>query len=297
MANVIKNGSFDEGFRHWQSVGNWTISQDGIATLGLTSTSASLSQSAIEVIPGQSYSFQYSARHQGLSGLSMTIRLADALSGNSIHQEVVTVLDNEFQTISGVFRVPEGVSTAQLVFEIHYLGDETNEELYLDNLVIFHYQICFGSRSMVLVQWTDFDDQVREEEIPVSELNPSIHRVFRTDTREFIPLEMVVQAGMTNTFFNLRQGLLGPDEPNRDLFITSGHRIIYQGSETKVREIPGRKRVKLSSPDQIFTLVCQDHCPIMVNGIGVVAYGLEEWQISRLSMITSNLIEFRRRRD
>lgn len=294
MSNVIRNGGFSEGFRHWQTVGDWRIGDATDAVLLLKPGIASLAQATIDVIPEQSYSFQYSARHQGSSGLTIIIKLIDEMSENTIHHQAVTTLTNEYQTMSGVFRVPESVASVRLIFEVYYLGEETDapEELYLDNLVIFHYQICFASGSMVMIREID---SCSTREIPASELDPDSHLVFRTDTQEFVTLEMVVRAGMTSTFFKLPRDLLGANQPNRDFLITSGHRIIYQDAETKVREIPGRQRVRLVRPDHIFTLVCQDHCPVMVNGIGVIAYGLEEWQVSRLNLITSNLIEKKRR--
>jgi hypothetical protein len=281
MTNIVKNGSFTEGLRHWQTIGDWSVNTEGVAQLNLNQTQSILIQSEIQIMPDHTYSFQYAIRHIGTSGLSVIMKVSDNISNEIIYQSIVTAFDTEYQTISGIFHVPNNIELVRLTFEVYYLGDEP-EQIYLDNIVIFHYQICFRSDSLVLTQ---------DGPVKANELDPTYHLVYRTDTLKFVPLKIVVDAGNTINFFKLSKGLFGPDQPKHDLFITSGHRIIYQGNETKVRDIPGRKRIKLSHPDHIYTLVCQDHCPVMVNGIGVIAYGLEEWKISRMSMITSNLVE------
>jgi predicted outer membrane repeat protein len=132
---------------------------------------------------------------------------------------------------------------------------------------------CYLADSMVLTK-------IGEEEpieIPVSEVISGVHQVFDTQNEKFVPVRMnAVMEKNTTVYKIIKKDLLGENIPNKDLRITSGHRVIYMGVPTKVRRIPGAKRCRCA-PVDIYTICTDEKIPILINGMGVMTYSIEEW--------------------
>lgn len=145
--------------------------------------------------------------------------------------------------------------------------------ILIDDINVFRTSvICFAGDSRIYVR----DDQGHESYARIDAITSQHHQVYQPNTATFEPIIYNAITGPTNRFAMIRENLLGPGIPFQDLYLTTGHRVMYNGVSTKARDIPGVV-IKKHTNQNVYTIVTQDKSTIMVNGLEAVAYGLEEW--------------------
>lgn len=315
MANIVINGNFDAGLSDWltetsndggvswfpsgdinldpsQGIGGTNCAQY-VLTLGPL---VRLKQESIAVMEGQSYALQYYARRDNNvpeAGIANVFVIYQAGTNTVIYQSSPSLATLTYSSNGVIFTVPPGVTKIDLVIEANYFEfapqPSPKEAFYVDEISIIQYLVCYSGRSIAMSR----DVETGEEGwVRVDCLDPARHLVFNTASQEYVKIERVVKAGRTNRFFLFRKGCLNGTKPNEDFYITAGHKVLYNGVETKVRDMPHRKRKNLKWTEDVYTLVCQDHCPLLINGMEVMTYGLDEWQQARTCLLSANLEEY-----
>jgi hypothetical protein len=314
MSNIVVNGNFDAGLSDWivetsfDGGITWNLSGDIVIdpTQGIgggncaqytlvLGTVVRLKQESIPVISGETYVLQYFRRRDlnvPEAGVANVQTIYEAGSPIVIYQTSPSTAPELYGATAHMFTVPPGITKIDLTIVANYFEftpqPSPKEAFYVDEISIFHFMICYSGASIVMTK----NIQTNEEALVRADcLDPSRHLVFRTDTKEFIPLKIVVRAGRTMQFFRFLKDSLGENQPSETFFITSGHHIIHNGVSTKVRDLPNRKRVNLVEPEDIYTLVCDVHCPILINNLQVIVYSMKEWERSRHSLMSMNVFE------
>ena len=133
--------------------------------------------------------------------------------------------------------------------------------------------ICYAATSKILTKNT-LTDEINE--INAEDIVTGTHEVYDITNECFIPVKLNIVTGLVNRFMQIKKDALGLNQPNEDFYVTSGHKIIIDGKEIKARHIPQAKRIKVK-PQKVYSVCTDQRCPIMVNGLGVMTWGLNEW--------------------
>lgn len=131
--------------------------------------------------------------------------------------------------------------------------------------------VCFSGDSLILVKTKD----TQPSYIPAREILSDVHLVYQINTDTFEPIIYNAITGPSHVMMKIPENLLGQDQPFQDFYVTSGHRIIYQNESVKAGKIKGAKRIEKS--EMVYTIVTRDKSHIMVNGLEVLAHGLQDW--------------------
>lgn len=315
MANIVINGNFDAGLSDWLTE---TSNDGGVSwfpsgdinldpSQGIGGTNCAhyvlslgilvrLKQESIPVMEGESYAIQYYARRDNNvpgAGIANVFAIYEAGTNNVIYQSSPSLAALTYSGNGAIFVIPPGVTKIDLIIEANYFElspqPSPKEAFYVDEISIIQYLVCYSGRSVVKCQDTETGEigWVR-----VDCLDSSRHLVFNTACQEYVKVERVVKAGRTSRFFVFRQGCLDGTNPIEDFYITAGHKVLYKGVETKVRDMPHRKRKNLKWIEDVYSLVCQDRCPLLINGMEVMAYGMDEWEQARVCLLSANLTEY-----
>ena len=129
--------------------------------------------------------------------------------------------------------------------------------------------VCFSGESLVLVK-NKLTDKISE--IKAKEVYADIHEVFDTINKKFIPIKYNVITGSTKRYMKIEKNSLGENKPNEDFFITSGHRILYNGEQIKALNIPGAKRIKVK-PENVYSICTEEKTAILINNLDVMTWG------------------------
>ncbi len=111
--------------------------------------------------------------------------------------------------------------------------------------------------------------------VRADQLDAQKHQVFDVEKQEFIDILHVIKTGPTNKIMKISKNLIEDNVPNNDLYITTGHRIMYHGQPVKVRDIPGAIYIGTLMP--VYTLVCENSCAVDINGAPVMVFNINEW--------------------
>ncbi len=78
--------------------------------------------------------------------------------------------------------------------------------------------------------------------IPVCQFYPKIHLVYDTSNQTFIKTIDILPTLSSNRIRVIYKDAFGPDIPNRDFYITGGHRVFIDGKNIKVRHLQQSKK-------------------------------------------------------
>lgn len=138
----------------------------------------------------------------------------------------------------------------------------------VDDVSITEIIICFLGRSLVYTK----DNQYHEEKyIEAKNLDKETHQVFSLAKMNYVPIKKIITCGPYDRFFLLEKNSLSNNSPNEDLYITSGHAIMYHGKETKVRDIPEAKIIKIK-PEMVYSIVTGESEPLLINNVPVLSH-------------------------
>lgn len=191
--------------------------------------------------------------------------LSIIITGSDLSQLVVLNNLNTYTQYSYVFTTTG--TSINLIFVVR-----NGNSLRLDDISITENVVCYRGDSKILVS----DHEGSVSEISVKDIVKDEHTVFSDIGQKFIPIVHNAVTGPYGRFRMIPKDLLRENCPSEDTYFTSGHKIIHEGYETKVKDVPGAvlRRIK---PENIYTIVTEDHDIILVNNMPVVSYSKEEW--------------------
>lgn len=128
-------------------------------------------------------------------------------------------------------------------------------------------------------------------ERPVADITDR-HDVFDLKTDSYVGVVKNLITGPIKSLWMLPRDCFSPNNPHTDLYITGGHRIDISkidninesleinndndiNQEVKVRDLKCAVRVKID-PSPVYSIVCEKHSTLVINGLPVVAFGQDE---------------------
>lgn len=83
-----------------------------------------------------------------------------------------------------------------------------------------------------------------------------------------------VVTGPVSRFMKIKKDMMGPNQPNKDFYVTTGHKLLVNGIEIKAKKINKATLVK-TQPQKVYTICTKEKIPIMINGLAVMADSAE----------------------
>ena len=132
---------------------------------------------------------------------------------------------------------------------------------------------CFTGESKILTK------NIRSNEIKIinaNEILSGIHQVYSINDQQFTPVIYNIITGPNSNFMLIKKDALGENQPIEDFYITGGHPIIINRTEIEAQHIPETQNVTID-PTLVYTICIEKREPIMVNGLHVLSWELNEW--------------------
>ena len=133
--------------------------------------------------------------------------------------------------------------------------------------------ICYSGKSKILTK-NILTGEINE--INAENVIAETHEVYNITNECFVPVRLNIVTGLINRFMLIKKDAIGLNQPNEDFYVTSGHKLVIDGKEIKARDIQQAKRIKAKS-QKVYSICIDKRCPIMVNGLSVMAWGYNEW--------------------
>lgn len=276
MANLVLNPDFENWNFATFPPSNWTVGRYATSptrwwpqnyppyiALFADATDVSLKQNGILTTDGVAYTLTFVAASVGLGTGTKILNVN--INGTDF---IIDPEYNSYTLYSIQFVAGPGTTTLEF-----YTETSNTLEVALDTVSITQSAICYRGSSKV------FSKNILTGEIahvPVKDINVDNYHVYSSKTLCFIPLKYNIITGPYNRFIKIKKDLISKNKPSEDLYITSGHRIVYNGKEIKAKNVPGSEIVKIE-PEFIYSLCVEENQPIVINNIDVIAYGEKEW--------------------
>ncbi|XWV26798.1 hypothetical protein QJ857_gp0253 [Tupanvirus soda lake] len=279
MSNIVVNGGFETG-----SLPPWVASLVQINTTNphtgtfaaqftIGSTTTTTLTQTLTTVPGATYTLSYwvTALAAGLTVGTFFVLWDGVIVPGSV------VLTSEITSYTEyTFTVTAIDASTTLTFVTQLTSGLEMIRVWLDDVSVILQAICFSGESLVLAKNTKTGEIA---EIEAKNIYSDIHEVYSVNDQKFVPVKLNIVTGPTDRYRLIKKGALGENQPSQDFFVTSGHKIVINGVETKARDIPQAKRIKVE-PELVYSICTDKHEPILVNNLPVVSWGHKEWLIS-----------------
>ena len=132
---------------------------------------------------------------------------------------------------------------------------------------------CFHGKSKILTK-NIINNEIKT--INVNELLSSVHEVYSINDQKFVSVIHNIVTGPNIDFILIKKDALGENQPIEDFYITGSHPIIINSNEIEAQYIPEAISVCLD-PTLVYTICVQKREPLMINGLHVLSWELDEW--------------------
>ena len=271
MANLIQNGDFSAGLIDWTAVSvalNNVVFNNAPPSAQMVGFTASLTQS-ITIPQADIYRLVFFVLTQQapppLSTLTVEI--------NGVPTPFIIPNINFWNQFSINFFALAGSTTIQF-FNTTGFPNIPGVSIFLDDVSVTAIPIiCYSGESIVKCRNKVTDEIV---DAKVKDIVSTIHEVYSTKNKKFVPVKYNILSGVTNRFMLIKKDSLGENQPSEDFYVTSGHILVINGKEIKARRVPGAKRIKVKS-EKVYSICVENRQPILVNGLDVMAWGKSKW--------------------
>lgn len=270
MANLLINGDFETGsLTPWTGFNASISTTDPIGTycaelVAPVNDVASISQT-VTLSPGSTYTLR-----MWLNTIVKESFVNVYENGNPI-AFTFSVLNSFWQEY--VFGFTASLASTTITIEAINNLSILDDGLLVDDVSLTLNEICFRGDSLVKIM----NRRGLEEIKPARDVLAGEHLVYSTSRQAYVELLHNVVTGPSSRFCLVKKDSLGANQPTADFYVTSGHRLIYQGEEIKARDLPGVVRVRIPV-ENLYTFVTEDRQPVSINGLEVMAYGEKEWR-------------------
>lgn len=234
-------------------------------------TTNNLSQTVTDLIPNETYTLSFWA----------TTTVSSVASGVVITSPTAAFppIFNGFNLAPGAWQffsfnvvIPDATATVSFTSTIQNV-------IYIDNVSLVLAIVCYSGKSIVYAKNSETNEI---SNVLAKDIIAGKHEVFDVEKQAFVPVIHNAITGPTKRYRLIKKDLLGESKPSEDFYVTSGHKIVVNGHEIKARDIPGATRSK-TAPEKVYTICVQDRCPILVNGLDVIAWGKEELEAKSIN--------------
>jgi hypothetical protein len=138
--------------------------------------------------------------------------------------------------------------------------------VYVDNVSLLGPAVCMRGDTKIHTRANGiiFDK-------PLDELDAETDEVFVVSKQDFVPIKKVVRSNLTTKLCFIPAGTLEPEQD--DLYMTTGHVVLYNGKPTKSRLVPGSKRITVDITP-VYTIILDEEDFVLANGGKVKAHGI-----------------------
>jgi len=274
MANIVKNPDFEMGLTNWTANSNVEINSNlrhsgsNNVQFVLNNAGAGILSQFLTTIPGKTYTLSYWLANNTPNVVGFS---AFWNSTQIFPSTILTSMPFAYTQYS--FNVNATNSSTILTFSGNVSNQGSSLGMVLDDISVVAQVICFSGESLVKTKNTITGS---ESEIKVKNLVSNIHQVYSVNDQKFIPVKYNMITGPVNHYMLIKKDALGENQPNEDFYITSGHKIVINGIETKARDIPQAIRINIE-PEMVYSICTEKHEPILVNNLPVISWGHDEW--------------------
>ena len=106
--------------------------------------------------------------------------------------------------------------------------------------------------------------------VPVKDITFDKYLVYSKKLDKFIPIRSVAVSKSGKRMVLIKKDSVMDNVSSKDLYITSGHKIIYDDEEIKALEHPCGKRIKIK-PAKIYNILTDERTTILANNVEIVA--------------------------
>ena len=153
-----------------------------------------------------------------------------------------------------------------------------NAITFLDDVSITLAIICYSGKSLVHAKNVETGEI---SDVTADSIVAGKYEVFNVDKNEFVPVIYNAISSPTKRYMRIKKNLLGENVPHTDFDVTSGHYLMINGERIKAGKIPGAKRIKVK-PEHVYTICVPESCPILINGLHVMAWGKDELEAKNI---------------
>lgn len=146
-----------------------------------------------------------------------------------------------------------------------------------DNLSMKALEVCMAGETVIAAKDLETDQSI---DLAVSELDPNKHLVFSHTHNDYVKLVKTVKSGPVKRIYEI-PALRLSDLQYQAVRLTGGHKVLFDGSEIKARDLVGAKRVKCSPAITVYTIVLEKEGYVIGNGALIKASGSGELQAYR----------------
>lgn len=159
-----------------------------------------------------------------------------------------------------------GLTTLR-IYSTNSPGFSTNS-LAVDDVSITEYVICFLGQTKIYTM----DNKNHEKKyVEAKKLDKNKHQVYSLKKNSYVPIKEIVTSGPYHRFYKIPKDSIEKDSPNEDLYLTSGHKILYNNCETKARDLPISKLTRIA-PEKVYTIVTGESEPLLINNAPVFSH-------------------------
>lgn len=152
--------------------------------------------------------------------------------------------------------------------DLQFFVPQFTTGILLDDVSITENIVCFPGRTKI---YTCDNKNHEEKYIEAKKLNKNEHQVYSLKRRSYVPIKDILVTGPHDKFYMIPKDSLSENSPNEDLYLTSGHGILYKGCEMKARDLPIASLIKTDSED-IYTIVTGESEPLLINNAPVFSH-------------------------
>jgi len=134
--------------------------------------------------------------------------------------------------------------------------------------------VCCAGDSVVLTK-NILTDEVKE--IRIADVYSDRHLVFDTESNSFVPIKYNIVTGKNCRFVLIKKDLIDENKPDKDFYVTAGHMIKINQTETKAVDVKGSCKVTLE-PQLVYSIATEKRCSILINGLDVMTWNFKKWE-------------------
>ncbi|AUL79879.3 hypothetical protein QJ857_gp0280 [Tupanvirus soda lake] len=286
MANLVQNPGFEiaggggvDIFEDWLEVGtvvdNTTFVHNGAHAAQLNFeilepipiAAGAISQTITGLVAGESYVLSFWAASEEVAG-ALLVTMTNVLPVSLTAGLTVDILSVDAYTLYTF------AFTATDTDSILTIANTGVSIVLIDDVAITIAAICYAGDSVVHTRNIETGEV---KDIEAKDVYSGVHEVYSINKQKFVPVKLNIVSGPTKSFRCIKKDALGENQPNKDFYVTSGHKIVINGIPTKVRHIPQAKRLNPKKKDIVYSICVDENEPILVNNLPVIAWGHDEW--------------------
>jgi hypothetical protein len=133
--------------------------------------------------------------------------------------------------------------------------------------------VCYSGDSRVVV----FNENTNQEEIKLAG-DIKANDVVKNNLGKYVKVAQNIICRQENSFYLLEKDSLGENIPDHDFYLTEGHPLLINGTETTVEKIPQAIQITKEIFEPIYSIVTHGREYIKINNLDVATWDNKDWE-------------------